>query len=53
MIKQALPQTRRRAPRNVYRGMVTGTVLQDVAAAAAVYEKVLAANVGTWFNFLG
>lgn len=31
----------------------TGTALQDVAAAAAVYEKALAANVGTRFNFLG
>ena len=30
----------------------TGTALQDVAAAAAVYEKALAANVGTRFNFL-
>ena len=31
----------------------TGTALQDVAAAAAVYERALAANVGTQFNFLG
>jgi ornithine cyclodeaminase/alanine dehydrogenase len=31
----------------------TGTALQDVAAAAAVYEKALAANVGKRFNFLG
>jgi ornithine cyclodeaminase/alanine dehydrogenase len=30
----------------------TGTALQDVAAAAAVYEKALTANVGTRFNFL-
>jgi ornithine cyclodeaminase/alanine dehydrogenase-like protein (mu-crystallin family) len=30
----------------------TGTALQDVAAAAAVYEKALTANVGTCFNFL-
>ena len=29
----------------------TGTALQDVAAAAAVYEKALAANKGTWFEF--
>ena len=31
----------------------TGTALQDVAAAAVVYERALAANVGTQFNFLG
>lgn len=31
----------------------TGTALQDVAAAATVYEKALAANVGKRFNFLG
>ena len=31
----------------------TGTALQDVAAAAVVYEKALTANVGTRFNFLG
>lgn len=31
----------------------TGTALQDVAAAAAVYEKALAANVGARLNFLG
>lgn len=31
----------------------TGTALQDVAAAAKVYEKALAANVGKRFNFLG
>lgn len=30
----------------------TGTALQDVAAAAAVYEKALAANVCRQFNFL-
>ena len=30
----------------------TGTALQDVAAAAAVFEKALTANVGTRFNFL-
>jgi ornithine cyclodeaminase/alanine dehydrogenase-like protein (mu-crystallin family) len=30
----------------------TGTALQDVAAAAAVYQKALAANVGMRFNFL-
>lgn len=31
----------------------TGTALQDVAAAATVYEKAIAAKVGTRFNFLG
>ncbi|HZQ92644.1 MAG TPA: ornithine cyclodeaminase family protein [Terriglobales bacterium] len=31
----------------------TGTALQDVAAAALVYEKALAAEVGTAFRFLG
>lgn len=31
----------------------TGTALQDVAAAALVYERALAAKVGTLFNFLG
>jgi ornithine cyclodeaminase/alanine dehydrogenase len=30
----------------------TGTALQDVAAAAAIYQKALAADVGTRFNFL-
>lgn len=30
----------------------TGTALQDVAAAAVVFEKALAANVGGYFNFL-
>lgn len=31
----------------------TGTALQDVAAAAVVYEKALAADVGRYFDFLG
>ena len=31
----------------------TGTALEDVAAAAAVYEKALAAGVGTRFRFSG
>jgi len=31
----------------------TGTALQDVAAAAAVYEKALTGNVGVQFDFLG
>ena len=29
----------------------TGTALQDVATAAAVYEKALERKTGTWFNF--
>jgi ornithine cyclodeaminase/alanine dehydrogenase len=29
----------------------TGTALQDTAAAAAVYEKAISANKGTWFEF--
>jgi ornithine cyclodeaminase/alanine dehydrogenase len=31
----------------------TGTALQDVAAAALVYEKATAAGIGTAFRFLG
>jgi alanine dehydrogenase len=31
----------------------TGTALEDVAAAAQVYERAVASGIGTWFRFAG